>query len=72
MRWGDKVEVWKASEVTKAYRENLMGAIAELQNAMPYEENMDKLRIMQGMMRAYLDMLDVLDEGLAQENSEGE
>lgn len=61
MLWADKVKEWASSEVTKALRESCVDAIGELSYKMAYEEGDRKLAVMQGMVRAYLDIISILD-----------
>lgn len=61
MLWKDKLREWACDEATKALKENLWEAIVDIQQGMVYEEDNRKLAIMQGMTRAYMDIIDVID-----------
>lgn len=70
MLWADKVERWRADEVTKAYLDNLLEAVTSLQNQLIYEPDDRKVAVMQGMARAYLDMIETVEQGEIEQKEE--
>lgn len=62
MSWDSKVKQWQNDEVTKAFTENLWEALAELHTKLIYAAPQD-FQQLQGLARAYLDMLNIIDEG---------
>lgn len=74
MRWADKCSEWSNSEVTQAVRQDIVKSLQELAYSMVYEEDSRKITIMQGMQRAYYDLLDIMDnlEDLKEPNGESD
>lgn len=61
MLWADRLEEWADSPVTEALKDSCVAAIGDLNYQMVYEESDKKLAIMQGMVRAYLDVLAIIE-----------
>lgn len=63
MLWDEKVEAWKNNEVTKALIANIDEAKVELMNKLVYVENDEIFRQIQGLIRAYMDISDIIENG---------
>lgn len=61
MLWVDKCREWANSDVTEAIRKIILDNIKELSLNIVYEEDTRRIIIMQGLQRAYYDMLDIIN-----------
>lgn len=57
----DKIEDWLCNEVTIALIADVERAIEDLSYKLVYEQDAHNVRTIQGMIRAYMDILDTIE-----------
>lgn len=72
MLWADKFKEWKHDDVTQAFRQNVFSAITEVREKLVYAEEFAECCRLQGLARAYMDMLELLNSGEFEPSSECE
>lgn len=60
MLWDEKALRWKNDEVTKVLQKNIEDAVQDLSYKLVYTEDDRQVAVTQGMVRAYMDMLNVI------------
>lgn len=64
MLWEDKVEEWRADEVTKAFFADVSRDIEGLTNTLVEEDKAETIMRLQGMLRALKGVLGMPEDGI--------
>lgn len=64
MRWEDKIREWQLLDVTKAFFEEIVKDLTDLQDALVKEAEPYQMMRLQGMCRALRGVLDMPKDGI--------
>lgn len=63
MELRERLDAWQEDEITNALLGDIEGTIERLEEALVYEKDETEIRIMQGLVRAYIDVREEIITG---------